>query len=99
MAMKKASGIITIFIVLAMVMVEVEVAAEVVCDVNSLHACLPVIKDPSLHPTTECCTNLKNQQPCFCIFLKDPKFQAYFDSPGATKLGSACAVHAPVCLF
>lgn len=97
MAMKKASGIISIVIVLAMITAEVEVTKAIQCNISSLYVCLPVIKDPSLEPTADCCTNLKAQQPCFCTFLQDPKNKPFFNSPGAKKLSSACGVPSPVC--
>lgn len=99
MAMRasKMSKMISIAIVLAMIMAQVEVARAVDCNINALRSCLPVIKDPSLQPTDDCCTNLKAQQPCLCSYRKDPRYRIYFNSPGTQKLSSACGVPAPIC--
>ncbi|WOG92888.1 hypothetical protein DCAR_0312165 [Daucus carota subsp. sativus] len=84
-------------IALAVMIAQVNLAVAVNCNIASLAPCLPVILNPSLQPTAECCTNLVAQEPCFCIFIKDPRFKGYVNSPGAKKLQAACGVQPPKC--
>ncbi|WOG98968.1 hypothetical protein DCAR_0418314 [Daucus carota subsp. sativus] len=95
MAMK-TKIMISVAIVLAMIIAQVHAGLD--CDIAPLQVCLPVIKDPSLNPTPQCCANLKAQpSECYCEYIKDPIYGKYFNSPGAKKLIDACGVPVPVC--
>lgn len=74
----------------------VRLADAVNCNPMEMRACLPAFEssDP---PTAECCEKVKEQQPCFCAYLKSPIFKPYLESPNAKKIGSSCGVSFPAC--
>ncbi|PKI69941.1 hypothetical protein CRG98_009816 [Punica granatum] len=72
-----------------------DVGGAVTCMASELAPCLPAITSPAA-PTTECCTKLKEQQPCLCGYLKDPTLKMYWTSPNAKKVADACGIPYPI---
>ncbi|KAG7543281.1 Bifunctional inhibitor/plant lipid transfer protein/seed storage helical domain [Arabidopsis thaliana x Arabidopsis arenosa] len=46
-------------------------------------------------PSTECCDKLKEQQTCFCDYLKDPRVSHYISA--AKQILAACGIPFPSC--
>ncbi|KAL3844899.1 hypothetical protein ACJIZ3_002302 [Penstemon smallii] len=73
---------------------EVQDAAAVNCTPMELSPCIAAITGGGT-PSQECCGKLKEQEPCFCDYLKDPTLKPYVDSPNSKKcspseLSQAC---------
>ena len=66
-------------------------AEAVTCNVVELTPCLPAFTS-SNPPSIQCCTKLKEQTPCLCQYMKDPKLGKYIKSPEAKKVESICKV-------
>lgn len=64
------------------------------CAVTDLAPCLPAVQGGS-PPSTDCCTKLKDNQSCFCDYLKDPLVGPYMSA--AKKVLTACGVPIPSC--
>ncbi|KGN53815.1 hypothetical protein Csa_014873 [Cucumis sativus] len=87
--------------VMAMVMVVALItgaglADAVNCNPMEMRPCLPALES-SVPPTAECCEKLKEQEPCFCAYLKSPVFKPYLESPNAKKIATSCRVPIPTC--
>lgn len=67
---------------------------NVTCDANELSSCLLPFTT-GVSPSTTCCTKLKEQQPCFCTYIKDPKYSQYVGSLNAKKTLATCGVPYP----
>ncbi|XP_022871024.1 non-specific lipid-transfer protein 2-like [Olea europaea var. sylvestris] len=89
----KASGI-ALYVVLLLAVAEPLVFAAGGCVMSELLPCASAIASGT-PPSVECCTNLKQQQPCFCQYLKDPSSKQYVNSPNAMKVARACGVSIP----
>ncbi|KAI3430020.1 AAI domain-containing protein [Psidium guajava] len=66
--------------------------AEAGCDATQLAPCLPSFMPPFPPPTDTCCGKLKEQQPCFCDYMKDPRFGKYVKSPRAKEVLRLCKI-------
>lgn len=67
------------------------------CDIEKLIPCLQY-GDPAVRPPTrdsECCRNIHEQEPCLCMFWRDPEFQEEFDTPGAARVARFCRITLP----
>lgn len=71
-------------------------ADAVNCNPTEMRPCLPALES-SVPPTAECCEKLKEQEPCFCEYLKSPIFKRYLESPNAKKIASSCGIPIPTC--
>ncbi|OAY60439.1 non-specific lipid-transfer protein 2 [Manihot esculenta] len=97
--MKKVSGSVLCAVVMVaavMLMTEVRLSNAATCNPASLSVCLPAITS-STPPSSACCSNLKQQKPCFCQYLKNPNLKQYINSPNARKVASTCGVAIPKC--
>ncbi|CAI9277904.1 unnamed protein product [Lactuca saligna] len=95
--MPKFSGI-NMFLIVAILMVKVHVGTAVDCDIMKLLPCYPFIKDPTLpapSPDSDCCNNLRMEEPCLCDFAKNPVFGSYLNNPSVKKVADACSVAIP----
>ncbi|KAL1566633.1 Bifunctional inhibitor/lipid-transfer protein/seed storage 2S albumin superfamily protein [Salvia divinorum] len=96
--MKK--GVAALFVVVVMALLVHETTAftppppKVVCNPEALASCLGFIVYGSTL-SQECCRNLKEQQPCYCQYYKDPILQQFIQSPNAEKLTRACNLTNP----
>ncbi|KAL0461993.1 UNVERIFIED_CONTAM: Non-specific lipid-transfer protein 2 [Sesamum latifolium] len=97
--MKKGAAavwwVVAIVVVLAVAEVH-EAAAAAPCNPVELSPCLGAISG-SQPPSEECCSKLKEQEPCFCDYIKNPIFKPYIDSPNAKKVAATCGVAFPKC--
>ncbi|PKA59141.1 Non-specific lipid-transfer protein 2 [Apostasia shenzhenica] len=66
------------------------------CDPLQLLSCSNSIFSGS-RPTDECCGRLREQQPCFCQYMRDPILRSYVNSTNAQKIAVACSVPFPRC--
>ncbi|XP_057809421.1 non-specific lipid-transfer protein 2-like [Salvia miltiorrhiza] len=89
--MKK--GVAALFVVVVMAALAHETAA-VSCIPTELLPCLAAISSGGA-PSAECCSKLKEQQPCFCQYIKNPQYRPYIDTPNAKKVAAACDVTIP----
>lgn len=69
---------------------------KVTCDPIALQPCLPAVMSGS-QPTTECCGKLKEQQSCFCDYIKNPIVGQYLSDATARRILGACSVPYPTC--
>ncbi|KAL3637789.1 hypothetical protein CASFOL_018237 [Castilleja foliolosa] len=76
--------------------VEVQEMAAVTCDPVKLSPCLDALTG-SGKPSSECCKNLKEQEPCFCEYIRNPAFKPYIDTPKAREVAQTCGVSYPKC--
>ncbi|KAL1566630.1 non-specific lipid-transfer protein 2P [Salvia divinorum] len=96
--MKK--GVAALFVVVVMAVLVHETKALTPppppppCDPTKIESCtFPILFGTS--PSAECCRKLKEQEHCFCQFIKDPQFSQFLQSPNAAKLARACNVTIP----
>ncbi|XP_022889815.1 non-specific lipid-transfer protein 2-like [Olea europaea var. sylvestris] len=72
------------------------VSESVTCNPTELSPCMSAISSGS-PPSPLCCSKIKEQQPCFCQYLKNPNLNKYVNSPNAKKIASTCGVSPPKC--
>ncbi|KAG6407407.1 hypothetical protein SASPL_130398 [Salvia splendens] len=70
--------------------------SAVECNPMKLFPCLGAISS-GRDPSAECCTKLKEQQPCFCEYIRNPQLKPYVDSPNAKKVAAVCGIKPPTC--
>ncbi|KAL7131775.1 hypothetical protein ABFS83_12G027100 [Erythranthe nasuta] len=86
-----------VVMVVALVAAEAqETAAGANCNPMELAPCLGAIMGPD-NPAPECCQKLKEQVPCFCNYLKDPRAGQIIDSPNGKKIAAVCGLQRPSC--
>ncbi|CAM0870979.1 unnamed protein product [Alopecurus aequalis] len=97
MATTKQPSVAVVALMLALVVALAPGGARAAaCDAAQLAVCVPAITTGA-KPVPQCCTNLKEQRPCFCQYAKDPKYGRYIKSPNATKTLQSCGVPVPKC--
>ncbi|KAL8549855.1 hypothetical protein ACS0TY_008626 [Phlomoides rotata] len=85
-----------VVVIVVVLVVAVHETAAVDCNPLQLSPCLEAISEGK-DPSAECCSRLKEQQPCFCGYLKNPVLKPYFDSPNAKKVRSVCGLSTLTC--
>uniref|UniRef100_A0ACD5TJ96 Uncharacterized protein n=2 Tax=Avena sativa TaxID=4498 RepID=A0ACD5TJ96_AVESA len=70
--------------------------AEQQCVPGKLFACSSALLKGA-KPTESCCSNLKSQQDCFCMYAKNPLLSPYVNSPNARKTLTSCGITIPTC--
>ncbi|KAH0760643.1 hypothetical protein KY290_016716 [Solanum tuberosum] len=100
--MTKATSFVAIFLVgtMALFLGEFLVTAQVRRNVMELRSCTPAISSPTPPPpppTLKCCAKLKEQEPCFCDFLKNSLAKPYVNSTRAREVLEICRVPFPQC--
>ena len=68
----------------------------VTCSPAQLSSCVSAITS-STPPTNLCCSKIKEQKPCLCQYLKNPKLQKFINTPNARKVASTCGTPFPKC--
>ncbi|XP_039049055.1 non-specific lipid-transfer protein 2-like [Hibiscus syriacus] len=96
--MKRVSFVALCVVALAVVTFSGEIftAEAVTCSPTELSACLPAFTSTAA-PSTNCCSKLKEQQPCFCTYIKNPSLKQYINNPNAKRVASICNVPYPKC--
>ncbi|KAJ7943110.1 non-specific lipid-transfer protein 2-like [Quillaja saponaria] len=84
-----------VFVLLLLSETRVSMAA-VNCNPLELSSCASAMTT-SNPPTAVCCSKLKEQRPCLCQYLKDPKLQKLVNSPNAKKVAATCGSPFPTC--
>ncbi|KAJ8753720.1 hypothetical protein K2173_026396 [Erythroxylum novogranatense] len=88
-------AICTLFLMLIMA-AEVQVTLAVTCNPTELSPCVSAITSNS-PPSQLCCDKIKEQKPCLCQYLNDPRLKKFVDSPNARKVASTCGTPYPKC--
>ncbi|KAG8373753.1 hypothetical protein BUALT_Bualt11G0057800 [Buddleja alternifolia] len=96
---KGGAASVAAWFLVAMVVVlvaEVHETAAANCVPTELSPCLAAITGGS-PPSPQCCSKLREQQPCFCGYSKNPALKPYVESPNAKKVAATCGVAFPRC--
>lgn len=92
----KISVLVLCFTVFFTVMLSHAPKAESLdCNPEELRVCTDAVLQ-SEPPSAECCSKLKEQEPCFCNYKENPKFASFIADHDITKL-SACPIPVPNC--
>ncbi|KGN53813.1 hypothetical protein Csa_015036 [Cucumis sativus] len=95
--MMKVQGTgLCLLVVVAIFLSSVRLGEAVSCNPTELSPCVSAITS-STAPTAACCQKLRQQEPCYCGYLKDPKYKAYAESPRVRAIASQCRVPIPKC--
>nr|CDG03100.1 LTP (lipid transfer protein) [Coffea canephora] len=97
--MKKSSGVALCWCLVALLLVglgQIQEAEAAGCNAQALSPCLPSIINGT-PPSKQCCTNAKEQEPCFCNFIKDPAYGKIIKNPNTKKTLEACGLKWPTC--
>ncbi|PWA54889.1 hypothetical protein CTI12_AA431070 [Artemisia annua] len=66
------------------------------CNYLELVACAGAITSPQ-PPSTDCCSKVKEQKPCFCGYLRNPQLRQYVTPEEARRVAKQCGVTLPRC--
>jgi len=66
------------------------------CNPTQLAVCAPAVINGS-PPTASCCSNLRAQEPCFCLYARNPAYRSYINSPNARRTLTTCGIAIPNC--
>nr|XP_043608140.1 non-specific lipid-transfer protein 2-like [Erigeron canadensis] len=66
------------------------------CNYMDLMVCAGAISSPQ-PPSSDCCAKVKEQQPCFCGYLKNPTLRQYVTPDAAKRVATQCHVAIPRC--
>lgn len=66
------------------------------CNPLELSSCADAILSGA-NPSATCCAKLKQQQPCFCEYVKKPNLKGYINSKNGRKVADTCKVPIPRC--
>ncbi|WOK92465.1 non-specific lipid-transfer protein 2-like [Canna indica] len=89
-------AIILLFFVSTLLLCRVPRAASATCNPLDLISCSDAIMNRT-PPTELCCNKLKQQEPCFCQYKKNPTLKRYVNSENGKKALTACGVPIPTC--
>lgn len=80
-----------------MLIKEVHLGMAADCDSKKLEPCDPFFESRAAppKPDSECCKNIKEEDGCYCEFLKDAKYCKLLTSPQAKIVGDAWGVPTP----
>ncbi|XWS15324.1 hypothetical protein CRYUN_Cryun35bG0086100 [Craigia yunnanensis] len=78
-------------------MSETRTAEAATCNFMELSPCLDAIMS-SRPPSDICCSRLREQMPCLCVFLTDPSLQQFLNDPNTERVAIDCGVVYPNCL-
>nr|GMD18508.1 Non-specific lipid-transfer protein 2 [Ipomoea batatas] len=93
----RSIAICAILLVLVLGASEVEVTEAVTCNPLQLSPCATAITSSNTSPSPVCCSKLKEQRPCLCKYMKDPRLQKFIASPNAKKVANTCGSPFPRC--
>ncbi|KAK1301469.1 hypothetical protein QJS10_CPB12g00471 [Acorus calamus] len=88
--------LLLLYVALALLAVHVPTTVSVTCDPNELQSCAPAILFGTT-PSSTCCQKLREQQPCFCVYVRDPAYKDLITSPNALSTAQKCGVTQPNC--
>ncbi|KAK9052246.1 hypothetical protein SSX86_028874 [Deinandra increscens subsp. villosa] len=70
------------------------VAAD--CNPIQLSPCATAILS-TIAPSETCCEKIKEQRPCLCSYIKNPRLQRFINTPNARKVAATCGTPFPTC--
>uniref|UniRef100_A0A7N0TBZ6 Bifunctional inhibitor/plant lipid transfer protein/seed storage helical domain-containing protein n=1 Tax=Kalanchoe fedtschenkoi TaxID=63787 RepID=A0A7N0TBZ6_KALFE len=95
--MRKISGTSVAVVGLLLLLSDFMTAAEAVtCKVEELSPCLDSFLSSS-PPTPQCCSKVKEQEPCLCGYAKNPAYAPYINNPNIKMILDDCQVPYPKC--
>ncbi|TVU32141.1 hypothetical protein EJB05_23860, partial [Eragrostis curvula] len=95
--MTKAVAMLVVAVALVVVAaMSAGTASAADCKPEQLAVCLPSIISGA-EPTSDCCTNLRAQEGCFCQYAKNPAYNRYITSPNARHALTSCSIAIPNC--
>lgn len=98
--MKRVCGdfvtMVAMLMVLMMASKEVYVMSGEDCNMLELMPCKPAVIS-SAQPTEACCSMVKSQIQCYCVYMKSPTFKHYVTPQVTKKISTACSVKIPEC--
>ncbi|MQM22254.1 hypothetical protein Taro_055304 [Colocasia esculenta] len=89
-----AAGAICLALVLLLVASQLPAAESATCNLNQLLPCSRAYFS-SVPPSAACCAKVREQQPCFCQYLRNPNLRNYVNSPNTRRIEAACRVSYP----
>ncbi|CAN4121783.1 unnamed protein product [Withania somnifera] len=93
---KKFVAIFAIVLFLVLVQETKVTKAAMSCNPLQLSPCANAITS-STTPSAICCSKLKEQRPCLCKYMRDPRLQKMISSPNAKKVATTCGSPFPRC--
>ncbi|KAK1301379.1 hypothetical protein QJS10_CPB12g00468 [Acorus calamus] len=92
----KQQQLVLLLLLLISLALHAPTMVSVTCDPTELSSCLgPILYGTA--PSSTCCQKLKEQQPCFCQYMKNPSYKGIITSANANKTATACGVSRPSC--
>ncbi|KAF7011670.1 hypothetical protein CFC21_025953 [Triticum aestivum] len=88
---------VLVWVLVIVVVVAGAMAIEPQCPPKKLLPCNPAVKKVK-EPSALCCSNLRAQEGCLCLYLHDPRYQRYFGGADAGKTITSCGIPLPYCL-
>ncbi|XP_071701645.1 non-specific lipid-transfer protein 2-like [Rutidosis leptorrhynchoides] len=70
--------------------------AKTDCNPIQLIPCATAILSSSA-PSEACCVKIKEQRPCLCKYIKNPRLQKFINTPNAKKVIKNCGTSFPTC--
>ncbi|KAH7658429.1 Bifunctional inhibitor/lipid-transfer protein/seed storage 2S albumin protein [Dioscorea alata] len=86
---------ISMVLLLLLFLLQSSTVMSVDCNVGELICCADPISTGVA--TQQCCSKLKEQEPCLCQYKNNPFFGGYVNSPNAKKVAQCCGVPFPSC--
>ncbi|KGN53818.1 hypothetical protein Csa_014950 [Cucumis sativus] len=83
-------------VAMAALLTGARVADAITCNTMGLSPCIGAMTSTA-PPSTTCCSKLREQQPCFCQYMKNPSLGGYVKSARAKAIISSCGVPYPKC--
>ncbi|KAK1258913.1 hypothetical protein QJS04_geneDACA018726 [Acorus gramineus] len=94
--MKKQQLVLLLLLLFVSLAVHAPTTVSVTCNPTELSSCLgPILYGNA--PSSTCCQKLKEQQPCFCQYMKNPTYKGIITSANANKTATTCGVPGPSC--
>ncbi|CAN8270255.1 unnamed protein product [Cochlearia groenlandica] len=94
--MVKATWVSIFAFAVALLVILAPAAEAVTCSPMQLSPCAAAITSSS-PPSALCCKKLKEQKPCLCGYMRNPKLRRYVSSPNARNVSKSCKLAVPRC--
>uniref|UniRef100_A0A453D7T0 Bifunctional inhibitor/plant lipid transfer protein/seed storage helical domain-containing protein n=1 Tax=Aegilops tauschii subsp. strangulata TaxID=200361 RepID=A0A453D7T0_AEGTS len=89
---------VSVWALVIAVVVAGAMATDPRCPPKKLLPCNPAVKEGKEEPSALCCSNLRAQEGCLCLYLHDPSYQRYFGGAEPRKTITSCGIPIPYCL-
>ncbi|KAI7739979.1 hypothetical protein M8C21_004394 [Ambrosia artemisiifolia] len=94
--MKLLRLVLCILMVVVVINSRLSAEAATNCNPIQLSPCATAILS-STAPSEACCGKLKEQRPCLCNYIKNPRLQKFINTPNARKVAATCGTPFPTC--